>query len=527
MSTKYSRRNVLLGAVYVPQWTEDEISRIPASQADPRAALYPRTAAEAAAGVTPSNYAYESDVQGWVNVRRFGVVGDGVTDDTAAIQRAFNTAKTVFFPAGMACKTTSALTYSGSGIIMDPASYIALRGSGYTALTITGGEYLFNEFSLRLEGAGATINALYLENPKGARFKNLRVNNFNGYGIKIQAGWDCLFETVSVEQCGNTKEYAFSVVDGSDTSNMTHILRLQVERSNAKAMYVSPNTLSCIIDNIHSEQLTPNSAYNAWHLGGNRCTYNNVRLHSNAPSADAKCFLDSGRSTYINLLTESSIVVTANAWSGTSMLLLEPEIQGTFAMQAGQTGQIRVFGGVIGSLRTTSDDCMRFYDVEINGAQNNGGVNDAGFTGIAPRTVSGNYTLVLEDSRRMILCSGAGGYTLTIPANSSVAFPVGTVIPIMSIASSNIFIAIATDTLEWWPGTGTGRRALSQNGAAVLRKVTDKTWAIEGLGIESQKYSASNVSAHRAYDANATTVDELANVVGTLIADLRAKGIVK
>src|SRR5262245_23979138 len=109
------------------------------------------------------------------------------------------------------------------------------------ALTIVGGEYLCNEFSLRLEGGGATINALDLKNPKGARFKNLRVNNFNGYGVKVQAGWDCLFETVSVELCGNSKEYAFSIVDGGDTSNMTHILRLQVERSKAKAIYVSPN----------------------------------------------------------------------------------------------------------------------------------------------------------------------------------------------------------------------------------------------------------------------------------------------
>lgn len=38
-------------------------------------------------------------------------------------------------------------------------------------------------------------------------------------------------------------------------------------------------------------------------------------------------------------------------------------------------------------------------------------------------------------------------------------------------------------------------------------------------------YAASNVTTDRTYDANATTVDELADVLGTLIADLRASGL--
>lgn len=41
-----------------------------------------------------------------------------------------------------------------------------------------------------------------------------------------------------------------------------------------------------------------------------------------------------------------------------------------------------------------------------------------------------------------------------------------------------------------------------------------------------QTYSATNVSTDRTYNANATTVDELADVLGTLIADLRAHGLV-
>jgi len=41
----------------------------------------------------------------------------------------------------------------------------------------------------------------------------------------------------------------------------------------------------------------------------------------------------------------------------------------------------------------------------------------------------------------------------------------------------------------------------------------------------SAAYTPTNVNTDRSYDANATTLDELADVVGTMIADLQAKGI--
>lgn len=37
----------------------------------------------------------------------------------------------------------------------------------------------------------------------------------------------------------------------------------------------------------------------------------------------------------------------------------------------------------------------------------------------------------------------------------------------------------------------------------------------------------SNVTPDRAYDANATTTDELADVLGTLVADLKTKGVLQ
>jgi hypothetical protein len=44
--------------------------------------------------------------------------------------------------------------------------------------------------------------------------------------------------------------------------------------------------------------------------------------------------------------------------------------------------------------------------------------------------------------------------------------------------------------------------------------------------VPSSAYAASNVTPDRTYDAASTTTGELANVLGTLIADLRTKGLI-
>src|SRR5882762_1613121 len=51
------------------------------------AILYPQTAAELAASVTPTNYVYPA-----LNVKRYGAIGNGVTDDRAAIKTAWTVA---------------------------------------------------------------------------------------------------------------------------------------------------------------------------------------------------------------------------------------------------------------------------------------------------------------------------------------------------------------------------------------------------------------------------------------------------
>lgn len=101
----------------------------------------------------------------------------------------------------------------------------------------------------------------------------------------------------------------------------------------------------------------------------------------------------------------------------------------------------------------------------------------------APQNANtGNYTLVLADRGKSILMNGSS-LTLTIPANSAVPFPVGTVIIVVNVNASALSIAITTDTLTLANSTTTGTRTLARNGLATCVKIGGTSWLISGAGL--------------------------------------------
>jgi len=53
------------------------------------------------------------------------------------------------------------------------------------------------------------------------------------------------------------------------------------------------------------------------------------------------------------------------------------------------------------------------------------------------------------------------------------------------------------------------------------------TFQVADVSSVAETYTPTNVSTDRAYDANSTTLDEIADVLGTLIADLKTSGIIQ
>ncbi len=87
------------------------------------------------------------------------------------------------------------------------------------------------------------------------------------------------------------------------------------------------------------------------------------------------------------------------------------------------------------------------------------------------------YTLVLGDASKAVECSNAAAITLTVPPNSSVGFPVGTVIEVTQIGAGQVTLA---------PGSGVtlnnaaGLKTRVQWSSVVLRKRATDTWLVTG-----------------------------------------------
>ena len=110
------------------------------------------------------------------------------------------------------------------------------------------------------------------------------------------------------------------------------------------------------------------------------------------------------------------------------------------------------------------------------------GVN-LGNEGILQNSQSAAYTLVLTDAGKHIYHPSADttARIWTIPANSSVAYPIGTAITFINDTSAGtITISITSDTLVLAGAGTTGSRTLTANWVATAVKMTSTRWMISG-----------------------------------------------
>ena len=113
------------------------------------------------------------------------------------------------------------------------------------------------------------------------------------------------------------------------------------------------------------------------------------------------------------------------------------------------------------------------------------GTDAVGFRNIPVNSQSAAYTAVLADSGKIIFhpSTDANARTFTIPANGSVAYPIGTALTFINMTSQVVTIAITTDTMYLSSAGTTGSRSLAQYGSATAIKMTSTTWLISGSGL--------------------------------------------
>ena len=107
----------------------------------------------------------------------------------------------------------------------------------------------------------------------------------------------------------------------------------------------------------------------------------------------------------------------------------------------------------------------------------------AGYMGVpqSSAATTGAHTIVAADAGEHIYSTATR--TVTIPANASVAFPVGTAITFIAATGATVTIAITSDTLLLAGAGTTGSRTLAPFGMATAIKITSTSWIISGNGL--------------------------------------------
>ena len=107
----------------------------------------------------------------------------------------------------------------------------------------------------------------------------------------------------------------------------------------------------------------------------------------------------------------------------------------------------------------------------------NEGVNDLALWQFNAQTGT-TYTLVLTDVAKVVSLTNAASITLTVPENSSVAFPVGTQILLYQGGAGQVTISPAGSVTV--RSQGTKLKITAQYGVAGLLKVATDEWVAFG-----------------------------------------------
>lgn len=160
-----------------------------------------------------------------VSVKDFGAVGDGVTDDTAAIQDALTSgAINIYVPTG---------TYLVSGILTVPVDGV-MYGESVNGTIIT------------TSGAGTSFNIVKLSN--GATLQNLTVN---GNGLSNSSA--VLIDTVSRAKCINVRA-CYAGFHGIALTNASYcqVVNCETDNNSHRGVIIDPHSYGNIVTTLYS-----------------------------------------------------------------------------------------------------------------------------------------------------------------------------------------------------------------------------------------------------------------------------------
>jgi hypothetical protein len=189
------------------------------------------------------------------------------------------------------------------------------------------------------------------------------------------------------------------------------------------------------------------------------------------PDATIQTTAFTGGGAVSNTGTTSTFVISNTATSNST---------NTGALQV--TGGVGIGGGVFvgGNVTATSITAL------ASTATVNSTAASVGYMGL-PQNATSSTTLTISDAGKHIYVT-TSSQTITIPAASSVPYPIGTAITfIAGPSATTVTIAITSDTMRLAGAGTTGSRTLAAHGMATAVKVSGVSsagvWYINGVGL--------------------------------------------
>ena len=172
--------------------------------------------------------------------------------------------------------------------------------------------------------------------------------------------------------------------------------------------------------------------------------------------------------------------VASSTGTGSNVLSIGPTFTGvpvapTAAVNTNTT-QLATTAFVIGQGYTTGTGYAPLASPALTGAPTTVGF-EIGFRDVPQNSQTTSYQLVLTDRGKHISITTGG---ITVPANGTVAFGIGSAVTIVNDSGSTQTIAITTDTMTLAGTATTGTRTIAANGIATLLKIAATRWLISG-----------------------------------------------